>query len=271
MATPRLYSKFNETSGILALDSSGHGLTGTLHSDMGEGPINFADGSLYSDGAYGNYVQYPEGACEITGDLTITLRFKPILVPYFISKTMQWLVIKQPSTGYQRTYSLGLGTTVGGVMLVPMFWVGRPDATGYLCEILSDTPVSLDEWHFIAVKRNAATGAAKMQVDNTWFDADIAEAGPANLWPVPSEIPLHVAGGNWQTVGHTTFRSFGGYLKELQIYDSVLTDDEIEEIFYGTPLPIVIPEVEYDRALDTLPSSVRVGTWANQRTTRGRR
>jgi len=200
------YWKFDEGSGDVAVDSSGHGNDGSI-----KGTPNWVAGQIGSaldfDGST-NYVEIPHSeSLSITEQITIAA----------------WTFMRSDSSGEMAIVSKGgwaannlpyeLTETPGDVI----FWQFYDNEGRDTCS--PDSP-PVNEWHHIV-------GTYDGTIFKCYIDGELGEEWeytgtmPENTLAVT--IGRRSTGGTW----------FNGMIDEVMIYDHALTEDEVPKIMMG--------------------------------------
>lgn len=199
------YWKFDESSGSIALDTSGKGHNGTI-----KGAIRTsgkANKALSFDG--NGCVDVPDHSdLQIQGDITIMAWIKKTQK----SKKGKSMGIVSKSSEGKWDYDLFISTSK---LEHPAFYSDAFSASGGDIEVISTAPITLNEWHHVAVTREGSTG--KIYIDGVM-------RGTANL-----PEPLQASNRNLR-IGHDHDGGFKGLIDEVRLYNRALSAAEIESI-----------------------------------------
>jgi len=188
---------FDETGGLVAHDSSGHGHDGTLSG------VSFTSGG-YRGGALsagaGGYVTVADHAdLDVTGALTLEARVRPRS-----TKAWQTVLFKESATDDDSYALYGVGDGGGAASA----WLG-------FTSLAAPSLTGVDCWTHLAYTLDG--GTARMYVDGALV-ATRAGSGPA----VPSAGPLRI-GGNSLYTGEW----FDGYIDEVRVWPRALSASEV--------------------------------------------
>lgn len=200
-AEPGVYLDFNEGSGTLALDSSGHGNTGTL---VGTTRISSGGcGSAILFDGNGNYATIPYSSTNHPQDaITVSAWF------YVDSLEPQTLI----STYHDGGYMLGFGDGDD------LWWIVDTEESGIVSVPVQHEGITPRQWHHVAGTYDGKT--AKIYLDGSL----------RNL--VNASGPIHYEHNNYVTLGTVADtadepdtlcpRFLRGGLDEIRIYDTAL-------------------------------------------------
>jgi len=232
-AGPKVWSKYDESSGTTASDSSGNGFTGTLN-----GYTSFDTG-----GRYGNCILEQENVAncvnygnvlDITGDITIACWAK---VTTMQTEPLMYVVTKAPDTGYSRTYDLHVSYNSGSGKYDVGFVRGNSAGTGWLLVESYPSAIAIDgQWHFIAARHNTETGSNGIMVDGVW--GGTVTAGTWVGKATSTTAPLQVGNLNFGCQDH--WNCFWGRLDEVRIWDRFLSDSELDVLGNRAPIASLI-------------------------------
>ncbi len=203
--------RWNGTSGEV-LDHSGNGYHGTAaNGAQTNGGSKIINRSAYFDGT-DDYIDTGSDLTTLTGS-TASLSF--------------W--IKTTQTGNTLAWSSPGVTGVENVGSTDDIFWGWLDASGHIGITVGDGPdvkstylINDDIWHHIVITRDAANGAAVIYVDGSQ-----SASGTLNTTSLNASFSSL---GRIEDGGGTP-EYLAGYLDEVEIYDTVLTQSEVTAIY----------------------------------------
>lgn len=198
--------KFDETSGKIAADSSGHNRKGTL-----EEGLSFDKGSAPGRIAKALKLSGEEGFVKIK-DYKGVVGTKPRTVTAWIKTTRS------------RGQIISWGAEDGGKMFNFCFIRGRVGISPRGGYYYMNDPVHDDQWHHVAavIKETELPNLhddAVLYLDGVI--AEIHDIGLLDLWPIDTGSDLEV------TIGD----GFEGLIDDVRIYDRALSDEEVMALF----------------------------------------
>ncbi|NIO30807.1 MAG: hypothetical protein GTN75_03275, partial [Gemmatimonadetes bacterium] len=208
---PVAWYKLDETAGTVAADSSGNGYDGTITGDAVWTAGKF-DGALQFDGT-DDFVTLPIGSLIASlSDTTITT----------------WANFSNAGGAWQRIFDFGSGTGIY-MFLCPrigtngvMRFAIRTAAVG---EQVVNAPSTLASgWHNVAVTLDSAA-----MMIGLYVDGNLVASGATTLLPKD----LGETTQNWLGKSQWPDALYMGALDEFQIYDRLLTQDEIKNVMLG--------------------------------------
>jgi hypothetical protein len=214
--SPVAHLKLDETSGNIAYDSSGIGYDGTLYGNPQWQPnAGQIDGALLFDGD-NDYVELPIGSLisELTNCTFAT-----------------WVDFSNTGGSWQRIFDFGSGTEVN-MFLTPRTGTDGPmrfaiTIGGNANEDQTTTPTTMPSgWHHVAVTMNPHTNTHSLYIDGEI----VAENTAARYTP----SDLGETRQNW--LGRSQYPAdgyFSGALDDFRIYDSTLSQIEIEAAMFS--------------------------------------
>ncbi len=211
--------KFDDGTGTIAVDSSENANDGTL-----EGDPQWIDGQL-------------GGALEFdgTGDY-VDLPITPLLGSLTNTSFTIWANFSGTGGSWQRILDIGTGTTVN-MFITPNNGASGTlrfavTVSGYADEDQATAPDALpDGWNHVAVTMDAVNNTHTLYINGQV----VAENTSARYFPTD----LGTTTQNW--LGRSEYGAdpyYNGSLDDFQIYDHVLTQDEILDIMAGNALAI---------------------------------
>ncbi|MBN2127874.1 MAG: LamG domain-containing protein [Sedimentisphaerales bacterium] len=206
---------FDETSGEMAADTSGHKRNGTL-----KGGLSFAKNSVA--GRRGKALEFDGEDSMIEVD-----KYKGVtgIRPRTVAAWMK--------TGRARGQIVSWGAEDFGQMFNFGFVRGRVGVTPHGGYLYMNEETHNDEWHHVGAVVTEAElpnlyDDVKLYLDGA--PAEIHDIGLLDLWPLQTGSEFNVRIG----------RGFQGAIDDLRIYDRPLSDDEMKALFEGKtdqPLP----------------------------------
>jgi hypothetical protein len=231
-ADPVVYLNFNEGSGLVALDASGHGNAGTIHNASRE--IGGCGGAVVFDREYG-FVSIPyRTANHPEKEVTVSLFFfaDPAAGPQDIL-----------STCHDGGWCLGFGD--GG----DLWWTVHTRDDGEVAVSVQREGITPGVWHHLAGMYDGKT--VKVYLDGVLRNSANA-TGPI-VYTVPNYIIAGAQAGAAGAPDPACPRSFRGGIDELRIYDRAVPYTRIMDDRFGCPQELVMPAV-------TFPAGSEAGT-----------
>ncbi|MFB0555888.1 MAG: LamG-like jellyroll fold domain-containing protein, partial [Phycisphaerae bacterium] len=231
--------KFDDGSGTTAQDSSGNGYDGILFGEPKwiSGRIG---GALEFDGT-NDYVELPIGS----------------LISSLTSSTFAtWVDFSNEGGGWQRILDFGTGTTVN-MFLTPRMGTGGSmrfaiTIGGSGDEDQTTAQATLPSgWHQVVLTINPDENLHSLYLDG--------ELAAQNITARHTPSTLGETNQNW--LGRSQYAAdgfFDGRLDDFRIYDRVLTQRQIRDLFNGIP-------PEFTKALNPTPGdgAYHLDTWVN--------
>ena len=228
---------FDETSGSVAHDASGHGLNGSLVNYLGGQPswsAGVIGGSLHFGGLSARqYVQVPDFT-KPTSALTISAWIWADSMP-------QWATIAANWNGLYGTLSYGL---FGSDSYLSLYFA-QPDPQGINVENGSESflqmpPLSLGQWHHVAVVVNGPAHLLHFWRDGTNAGSFLIRGD--TFYPAP--VPQLNIGGE-PSYGNPNQGYWDGRIDDIALWTRALSQSEIQTIYAaglaGIPV-IAVPE-----------------------------
>ena len=214
--------KFDEVSGTVAADSSGHGINGTLVSDPAWRQDGVHKGCLFFDGDQAHVrITHQDSLNPADGSFTFAFWANVEVAPGTQGSTNWDLAVNKRDSG-SVGYYIGADRNQGSA-----------DQTGYRF-MLGDTaatrrdtpfvPVPLGEWVFVAAVLDRDHNEQKISVDGgqTW----------ATTTPPPGPVaPAHDLGIGWD-IGLNNYW-FHGRIDDVRLYNWALSANEILIVMEG--------------------------------------
>jgi hypothetical protein len=223
--------KFDEGSGAIALDRSGHGNHGTLQGDS-KWVAGYDGEALEFDGT-GDYVDCGNGAdLTITGDITLMCWIK---VAAF-SKTWETIVAKGDNS-YRMSRGPGDGDSIH-------FGCNGPSGGN----LNAATIVTTDTWRHAALVYD---GSNKIVYIDGFEDARVASTGSINV----SSYNLFIGENSQARNRHLT-----GLVDDVRLYNKVLTPDEIKDAMRGDTTVAGLPSPSNGSTADIFAATTL--TWS---------
>ncbi|KUO09156.1 family 43 glycosylhydrolase [Streptomyces sp. DSM 15324] len=213
-----LHYRFDETSGNIAVDSSGHGYHGTYVRTPAFG-TGVSGGSFSMSGASDSpYVKIPGGVLKNAGSVTVSTYAK-----WKGGSSWQWLfglgpdsnkyLFASPSNGSSKLYSA----------ITKASWSAESKLT-------AGSQLTAGEWRHVTVTLEGSTGTLVLYVDG------IEAARATGVTIKPSE--LYDAGKDYSGyIGRSLYAAdpyFGGEVDDFRIYDRALSAAEVMELSGNT-------------------------------------
>ena len=209
---------FDETSGSIAVDSSGHGHHGTYvrTPDFGTG-VHGGSFRMSGDSTTSPYVKIPNGVLKNADSVTVSAYAK-----WKGGQSFQWLfglgpdsnkyLFATPSNGGSSLYSA----------ITKASWSAESKLTG-------GSPLTPGEWHHVAVTLDGSTGTMVLYRDGV-------EAARTTTTIKPSEL-YDAAKDHTGYIGRSLYSAdpyFGGEVDDFRIYDRALSAAEVMEFSGNT-------------------------------------
>lgn len=248
---PVLHWKFNEGTGKVAKDASGHGIEGRVSASWVDAPAGQA---LHFDGASGHYVvaDIPPEYRLGKGSWTVSAWIRPDKFTFESRQSQRRLF---GCGKYPQSY-LCVDLLASGSASLYECWEsqGRTGSAG----ADSSVRLALNKWAFLAVAFDRQGGWIQMYVNGVLrakqrvpagFDADLSQGGEFTV------------GSGWQ--------NYWGDAAEVKLFNRVESWDEIKAEFHGLNSRFkVIPTQEEERAnrRDELERALELaeGQWAKR-------
>jgi hypothetical protein len=218
---PEVYLDFNEGSGIIALDASGHGNAGTI-----TGPLrthNSMCGEALLFNGSGEFVSIPYTTRNHPAEqVTVSTWF------YVDSFDPQTLV-----SGYNHGgYWLGFGDGND------LWWVVNTEASGVIAVPVQHDGITLRQWHHV-------TGTYDGEAVRIYLDGSLRNrvnaTGPIH-YEYPNYVMLGADAGTSTKPDTACSRTLRGGLDEVRIYDTALTYTQVmDDRFRCTAEPGMLP------------------------------
>ncbi len=205
--------RFNESSGLTAVDSSGYGRDGTLVSMAGtEWRTGVLNKALLFDG-YNDHVTLPIGSVVASSDsMTVAA----------------WVNFYNDGGSWERIFDFGTGTTKNMFLTPSLGSYGDMrfaiTTGGYSGESRLDGLTSLPTgWHHVAVTIDGGSNTMRLYQDGSMVDSGMTATLPSDLGTT-----THNYLGRSQYAVDDYFR---GELDEVRLYNYVLSSAEITDLF----------------------------------------
>ncbi|WP_329288929.1 family 43 glycosylhydrolase [Streptomyces pseudovenezuelae] len=237
-----LHYGFDETSGNIAADSSGHGYHGTYVGTPAFGTgVRGGSFRMSGDATGSPYVRIPNGVLKNADSVTVSTYAK-----WKGGSSFQWLfglgpdsdkyLFATPSNGGNSLYSA----------ITKASWSAESKLT-------AGSQLTPGEWRHVTVTLDGSTGAMVLYVDGV-------EAARATTTIKPSE--LYDANKDYSGyIGRSLYAadpSFGGEVDDFRIYDRALTAAEVMELSGNTAgiAKATHPALKVDAIVDNADSKV---------------
>lgn len=228
------YWTFDETSGGILHDYSGHGYNGTLV-NFPNGQGNWTSGQVGGALQFGGpstheYVSVPNFAMP-TASMTLTAWVWANATPYWATIAANW-------NGAWGAFNYA---TFGGTPNMSLYVAdgGSPPNIVNVDYGVSSTSLSVNQWHFVAFVANSLTGTVTFMQDGVvtgsfGYGAQLfASSSQLNIGDDPSDTSP--GQGNWD-----------GKIDDLAIWTRALSSQELTTIYSaglaGQPLLTLVPE-----------------------------
>jgi hypothetical protein len=210
MDPPTVHWKFDEGSGITAIDATGNGNTGTLYNSPTWVAGKYSN-ALSFDGS-NDYVYRSSLSTTVTGDCSISL----------------WLNYTNANTGLR---ALNLG---GWQVRFSSGKVGWDNTGGPSSETYSTNAYNDGAWHHVVFTRTGTN--YKMYIDKS---ADSTGTGTA-----PSYSWLYVGATN------SSSQFYAGKVDDVRIYDYSLTQSNVNTVYEGSTSDVTLLEDGFESNFD---------------------
>jgi hypothetical protein len=233
---PIAYLNFNEGSGLVALDASGHGNAGTLHnvSRAGNGGCG---GAIVFDRP-DNYVSIPyRTANHPEKEITVSTWF------YVDSFGPQDLISTYNNGGYRLAFADGND----------LWWTVNLRGTGDVSVPVQHEGITPRQWHHV-------TGTYDGMVSKIYLDGvlrnQVNASGPI-AYGSPNYVMLGAAAGTYDSPDTICPRYLHGGLDEVRIYDRAIPYSQIMDDRFGCSQELVAPSRDHPPA-GTAPDTCTV-------------
>jgi hypothetical protein len=211
--------RFNENTGRLSQDSSGHGLNGAFHGQVKRVPGVMGSAVQLND--VKDYIDFGHStAMRLQGSMTITAWINPTSFPVDDAAIVSQLTDK---TGYQLDTTVDNGPRTIGFKLT--------NTCGWLMARYGATPLVTGAWYHVAGVYDAEARTLDVYL-NGRLDNGLPR-GPITGSQVSSRSNIYV--GHRPPVKTMAF-PFAGSIDDVRIYSSALTKDEIGAVMNGKAL-----------------------------------
>ncbi|MFF7168820.1 family 43 glycosylhydrolase [Streptomyces pseudovenezuelae] len=237
-----LHYGFDETSGNIAADSSGHGYHGTYVGTPAFGTGVRGDSFRMSGDATGSpYVRIPNGVLKNADSVTVSTYAK-----WKGGSSFQWLfglgpdsdkyLFATPSNGGNSLYSA----------ITKASWSAESKLT-------AGSQLTPSEWRHVTVTLDGSTGAMVLYVDGVEAARTTTTIKPSELYDANKDYSGYI--------GRSLYAadpSFGGEVDDFRIYDRALTAAEVMELSGNTAgiAKATHPALKVDAIVDNADSKV---------------
>jgi hypothetical protein len=208
---PVAWYKLDETEGTVAADSSGNGYDGTITGD-----------AVWTTGKFGGALQF-----DGTDDF-VTLPIGSLIASLSDMTVTTWANFSNAGGAWQRIFDFGSGT---GIYMFLCPRIGTDGVmrfairTATVGEQVVNAPSTLASgWHNVAV-----TFDSQAMKIGLYLDGNLVASGATTLLPKD----LGETTQNWLGKSQWPDALYMGALDEFQIYDRLLTQDEIKNVMIG--------------------------------------
>lgn len=232
---PAVYLNFNEGSGVVAFDASGHGNAGMLHnvSRIGNGGCG---GALAFDRP-GNYVSIPYRAGNHPEkEITVSAWF------YADSFAPQDLISTDNSGGYRLAFGDG----------GDLWWTVNLRGTGEVSVPVQHEGITPRQWHHVTGTYDGRT--TKIYLDGVLRN-QINATGPI-VYEYPNYVILGARAGAFDAPDAACPRSFHGGLDEVRIYEQAIPYSQIMDDRFGCSQELIAPSQERQPAEMANPACI---------------
>ncbi|MFC8361455.1 family 43 glycosylhydrolase [Streptomyces griseorubiginosus] len=236
-----LHYGFDETSGNIAVDSSGHGYHGTYVGTPGFG-TGVADGSFKMSGDSGSpYVRIPNGVLKNAGSVTVSTYAK-----WKGGSSFQWLfglgpdsdkyLFATPSNGGNSLYSA----------ITKASWSAESKLT-------AGSQLAPGQWRHVTVTLDGATGRMVLYVDGVEAARTTTTIKPSELYDANKDYSGYIGKSLY-----AADPSFGGEVDDFRVYDRALTAAEVMELSGNTAgiAKATHPALKVDAIVDDVDGKV---------------
>ena len=209
---------FDETSGSIAVDSSGHGHHGTYvrTPDFGTG-VHGGSFRMSGDSTTSPYVKIPNGVLKNADSVTVSTYAK-----WKGGQSFQWLfglgpdsnkyLFATPSNGGSSLYSA----------ITKASWSAESKLTG-------GSPLTPGEWHHVAVTLDGSTGTMVLYRDGVEAARTTTTIKPSELYDATKDHTGYIGRSLYSADPY-----FGGEVDDFRIYDRALSAAEVMEFSGNT-------------------------------------
>jgi hypothetical protein len=220
--------KFDETSGVTASDSTGNGYNGTLINGSAWTTGGRFDGAISFDGS-NDYISVPYIYNPTANDTALEYKGGVLTLGAWVYADAQendgGYILSKEWNGTQNNYRLSLNANK-----TVRFGLGGATSAN---PITSLSPLSSNAWHYVAATADAA-GNMTLYVDG--IVAVIGTYSSTITWGMTdNDVPLTI-GGSSSGAGP---QSFKGRLDNVEVWNSVLSQADIEALAIDAPPPVV--------------------------------
>lgn len=230
---PAAYLNFNEGSGLVAFDASGHGNAGTLHNVSRAG--NGGCGGALAFDRPDNYVSIPyRSGNHPEKEITVSTWF------YVDSFAPQDLVSTRNNGGYSLAFGDGND----------LWWTVNLRGTGDISVPVQHEGITLRQWHHV-------TGTYDGKVSKIYLDGVLrnqVNASGTIAYEFPNYVVLGAGAGTYDTPGTVCPAYLHGGLDEVRIYDRAIPYNQIMDDRFHCSQELVAPPQDQQPA-GTMPDS----------------
>lgn len=198
--------KFDEMTGQIAADSSGHRRSATL-----KGNLSFEKNSVAGKAGKAIELDGDETVIEVTGYKGVTGTHSRTVAAWIKTAATQGQILSWGTEDFGKMWNFG-------------FVRGRIGVTPHGGYLYMNRETHDDEWHHVAAVVQEADLPNLYDDVTLYLDGDIAEIhdiGLLDLWPIETGNELNVRIGP----------RFKGRLDDARIYDRPLSDEEVQVLF----------------------------------------
>ncbi|MET7476582.1 family 43 glycosylhydrolase [Streptomyces sp. NPDC005648] len=209
---------FDETSGNIAVDSSGHGYHGTYvrTPDFGTG-VHGGSFRMSGDSATSPYVKIPNGVLRNADSVTVSAYAK-----WKGGQSFQWLFGLGPdSDKYLFTTPSNGGSSLYSA-ITKASWSAESKLTG-------GSRLTPGEWHHVTVTLDGSTGTMVLYSDGVEVARTTTTIKPSELYDANKDYSGYIGRSLYSADPY-----FGGEVDDFRIYDRALSAAEVMELSGNT-------------------------------------
>ncbi|MDF2268524.1 family 43 glycosylhydrolase [Streptomyces coacervatus] len=237
-----LHYDFDETSGNIAADSSGHGYHGTYARtpDFGTG-VHGGSFKMSGDSTTSPYVKIPNGVLKNADSVTVSTYAK-----WKGGDNFQWLfglgpdsnkyLFATPSNGGSSLYSA----------ITKASWSAESKLTG-------GSRLTPGEWHHVTVTLDGSTGTMVLYADGVEVARTTTTIKPSELYDANKDYTGYIGRSLYSADPY-----FGGEVDDFRIYDRALSAAEVMELSGNTAgiTKATHPDLKVDAIVDNADSRI---------------
>ncbi len=221
--TLEAYWKFDESSGGVLLDSSGHGLNGWFHGDP-QRVAGVRGGAVLLDGKRDNIDFGNSIAFRLTGSMTISAWIHPTSFPVDDAAIVSNLSNYAGYAGYQLDTTVDRGSRTIGFKL--------SDPCGNLMARYGRTALAADAWYYVAGVYDSEARTLDVYLNGELDNGYLAGSVTGRQRNIRRNLYVGRRGDS------EFFFEFAGSIDDARIYSLALTREEIAADMRGTALNV---------------------------------